>query len=303
MYVSREFGLKVARHLGGGTNEEYCEPLLADDPQSTRAAALALQAICAVADVILLYNLSSSGAMANSIRNSGCFFHAGPIVSNVMRLQDFATFEDWLNSKSRNFKESLRKARNRIAKTGSIRFRKLNELEANGFVDWIVGQKEVLVNKQGITDSWVKSAESKAFYNEILSIPSDESGVIGFVLEHDQKVIAGAICLLSRPSIEYYITAYEEAFAYYSPGSLMEEDLVKFAIYQRKDFDFRIMQSEHKARWIDRYDDRVSFTIASGVRGYKLIVTEMARALMKKTKREIGHHLRKVLYNQVWKKE
>ncbi len=88
------------------------------------------------------------------------------------------------------------------------------------------------------------------FYKSVLGKPG--SGVFGFSLDLDERPISGGICLVSASRMEFYVVTYDPTFASVSPGNLLIEDLVKWCVPRKLDFDFRLTDAPYKDRWIDR---------------------------------------------------
>jgi len=61
--------------------------------------------------------------------------------------------------------------------------------------------------------------------------------------------VAASVNLVGPKSVEGFITTYDEAFSTYSVGSLLVDFLVRWSFASGRDFDFRVLHAEYKARW------------------------------------------------------
>jgi CelD/BcsL family acetyltransferase involved in cellulose biosynthesis len=294
LYSRSENGRVVARHLGCGSNEEYSGPLIRDDEDADQIAARAFELAKTLADILEIYGLRWPSPLAKVIAESRVFEDHHFVQSPVTTLRGFDTFEGWLASKSSNFRAQVRTRRKRLSALGDLRFTALGpEADIKGFVDWLMARKLELVNALGVGESWVRGTQSRDFFEAILRRPSSETGVWGFALTLNGKTIAGAICTISDV-LEYCITAYDDAYARYSPGSQIVEGLARRAITLGVDLDFRIMTDDHKRRWCDRWEPRATYVIATKMRGIPTVLFVKFKRLVMTCRRDVGQILRRL---------
>jgi len=86
-------------------------------------------------------------------------------------------------------------------------------------------------------------------------------------LERDGTPVAGGICLRADPCLEFYVSALDPAFMSWSPGNLLIEDLVRWAIARGLDFDFRLTREPYKLRWTDTDREVTTHWLACTPRG------------------------------------
>jgi CelD/BcsL family acetyltransferase involved in cellulose biosynthesis len=293
MYLQRKRGAIVARRVSGGSNDEYCDPLLVDDPDAEAATVVALKALRSAADAIILYNLKPHGCAARALEGDRGFKHRQSIECYVLSLAKQADFGAWAARKSRHFRSHLRQGRRWLDAKGTVRFRRILPDEAGRFVAWILARKQELVDANGGGENWTRSRKAHAFYAEVLARSREQSGVIGLVLELDGKIVAGCVCLISE-AIEYFLTAYDNAYAKASPGALLLEEVAKFAIEQGKDLDLRFMEGEYKSRWSDRPEPRTTYTMALTVRGYPIVVGALVKDAIRRTRRSAARAIKDI---------
>jgi CelD/BcsL family acetyltransferase involved in cellulose biosynthesis len=156
-----------------------------------------------------------------------------------------------------------------------------------------MARKLELVNDLGVGKSWVREAQGRDFFEAILRRPSSKTGVWAFVLTLDGKIIAGAICTISDV-IEYWITAYDDAYARYSPGIQIIERVARHAVSLGVDLDFRITADDYKRRWCDRWERRATYVIATNMRGVPAVLFAKFIRLYKACRRGAGWVLRRL---------
>ncbi len=264
MWLVRERRLTVGRHVGIGSNEEYAEPLAAD----TEAMEAMLDAALALCDVLAINNVRSDSLLLR--RKLGWLSHKTPILSPVTRCGAAPSWEAWLAERTRNFRQSLRGQRRKLEKQGVTHIGAVRRVEIDDFVEWMIETKcRWLSNRSKKIAGWLQQPESWRFVKAALADP--RSKLVGHAISLDGQYIAGALCL-SGSVHEYMITAYDPAFASFSPGHVLTGHCVEQAIADGSDFDFRITHDAYKLRWIDDYDRRYSLIIASTVRAMPMLV-------------------------------
>lgn len=282
LFVRREGGLTVARHLGFGGCEEYAGPLVADgaDPAVVRAA---LAAAKAQADILRIYNLPQEAPATRVIAADGGFRRTSFVLSPVVSLVGVPDWDAWAAKASKKLRAELRHDRKHLAAKGELAFRAMNgPVDGPRCIDWLFAQKRSWIVDRGIRHSWMLEEEGPAFFTRLASRPPRADGkpheAEAYALTLDDQIVAACICFHSGDRVEFYTTAYDPAFSNWSPGGLMIQDCVVMSIAAGVDFDFRITQQSYKQRWIDRSDRYDSFMIACSPRGKAKIAAEAVAA-------------------------
>lgn len=257
--LRREHGATIARQLGSGSQQEYASPLIAADAAPAIAEAM-LRAAERMADVLEVWNLPAASPLvplldaqrrAKVPRTGDC-----PTIS----LREAGSWDAWIAARSRSFRQGLGNARRRLEKLGEVTFREIEAADAADFVDWMVRTKRHWLDERAIRRSWLRDDACIAFYSSLIGVPG--SGVTGFSLMLDGKILCGGICLRAAARLEYFVTAFDPAYAAFSPGSLWLEDCVRWCIPRRLDFDFRMIHFPYKLRWADRLDRYEGYSVA-----------------------------------------
>lgn len=264
MWLVRERGLTVGRHVGMGSDEEYAEPLAAD----TEAMEAMLDAALSLCDVLAINNVRADSLLLR--RKPGWLSHRMSILSPVTRCSAALSWDGWLAGRTRNFRQGLRWQRRRLESQGSAYIGVVPSAETDSFVEWMFESKcRWLASRGKKIPGWLNQPEPRRFVKAALLDP--RSKLVGHTISLDGRYIAGAICL-SGDVHEYMITTYDPTFASFSPGHVLTGHCVAQAIAAGCDFDFRITHEAYKLRWIDDFDRRYSLTIASTVRAAPMLI-------------------------------
>ena len=135
--VRRQAGVRVASHIGRGSDEEYAGPLIAAGPDAGEAARRALAGVRGAADLLRVFNVHPGHAVGTVLARAGpCFCARTPV-----RIASTSAYQDipgWLSSRSRNFRAKFHQARRRLAAMGEVQARMVSDPAAvSEFVDWI----------------------------------------------------------------------------------------------------------------------------------------------------------------------
>jgi CelD/BcsL family acetyltransferase involved in cellulose biosynthesis len=295
LFTERKRYLTEAAHLGFGAEEEYGDPLMVDDGYAAGVAALAIDAAAGLAaDILLVSNVLPDSTFAIALKGYRAIKRHEVHFCYRVELRDHADFASWIATKSKSFRQGLRYDRRRLSQAGALRSGQTEgAAEASELVAWLFDIKRAWLDARGILESWIRGREAEAQFVALLSAPESggagERDVHGFTLRLDGRIVAGCLCLLSEQRLEYFITGYDPAFASYSPGNLLIEDCVAWAITRHVDFDFRMMPSAYKARWAGRLDRVHRYRLATSPMGSALLLKEqMISAAREAVRRALG---------------
>ena len=301
LYVRREGGRTVACHLGCGGDEEYAGPLLGNDPEDRLAGELALKTAKGLADVLKVYNLFGEGQAAAILAADGGVRWKGSVWSPVISTGRCESFEQWLSTRSRNFRSGLRRERRELASLGELAFKRMaGPVDGRACVEWIFAHKREQLAAQGALKSWVHSPRALSMFAALASAPASPDGVDdveAYALTLDGKPVAAGIVVNGDRRMEPTIAVFDPQYARMSPGSLLIAEWTALAVSRRVDLDFRITQEPYKLRWADRFDRYDSYVIACTPKGAasvaKLIVIKTVRGWMVKWAPRIKRLLRR----------
>lgn len=249
LHVTREGGLRRVRHLGCGNYEEYADPLMAAGPFQAEVADAICRAACGLGDVLEAYNIAADSAVDAWLKAQSRTTYAGAMRSPLVSCAGAGDWDAWARGKTKNFRAGLRADRKKLSVHGELAFREVGEGEAETFVAWMLDQKRRWLVEANRRSSWLPQTAVQAFFAD--TVGRRGGGVLGFVLEQGGAPVAGALCLRSATHLEFYVSALDPAFAPYSPGKLLIEDVVRWSIARRLDFDFRLTREPYKLRWAD----------------------------------------------------
>lgn len=300
LYISRVRFKSVACHLGCGAYEEYAGPLFRDGPGAPEVVRAALKAAKGLADLLKVYNVPETSLATEILAADRAHGLRTSVSSPVISLKGFEDFESWVKTKSKNFRAALRNDRRRLQDVGEVEFREMaGPVDGARCVDWMFENKRQWAAERKIGHSWVHDELGQAFFKALAVRGPDQRPARPdtqfFALLLDDKIISAGIGLVSHDRIEYFMSAVDSAYNYYSPGNQFVMEYATVAIRMGLDYDFRITTDPYKLRWTDRFDRYESFWMPCTSRGLISAARQRVRGEMYKLRVRFGPLLKKLL--------
>jgi CelD/BcsL family acetyltransferase involved in cellulose biosynthesis len=300
LYISRVRFKSVACHLGCGAYEEYAGPLFREGPGAAGAIRAALKAAKGLADLLQVYNVPQASLAAEILAADRAHSLRNSVSSPIISLRGFEDFEAWVKTKSKNFRAALRNDRRRLQDVGKVEFREMaGPVDGARCVDWMFENKRQWAAERKIGHSWVQDELGKAFFMA-LAVRTPEQRPARpdtqfFALTLDDKIISAGIGLVSHDRIEYFMSAVDSEYNYYSPGNQFVLEYATVAIQMGLDYDFRITTDPYKLRWTDRFDRYDSFWIACTPRGLISAARQRVRGELHAVRVKLAPRIKKLL--------
>lgn len=291
--IVRKGALRSAQSLGCGCGEEYGGPLIAD----TRRAELydaALQAIMRIdADVLHIPMLEDGSALQralDAVPQSWVQASLPPrwrvMPGYSIGLRAYPTWNDFLATRHSTLRSALRASIKRLRREGEVRIGWCSDAEDTGRVlTWLFANKRQWALKRGIESPYLMDDRVRDFFIGLARrIDLGRTPLVACVQVNGQPV-AASVNLVGTRVVEYLITTYDEAFSVFSVGNLLVESIAQWAHANGRDFDFRPLHGDYKARWADRETQHQSRIVVLNARG-RLVEVPLSWAQVKRVYRK-----------------
>ncbi|CAL4869816.1 hypothetical protein MMA231_04108 (plasmid) [Asticcacaulis sp. MM231] len=276
-------GFRLIRPLGP-EGSEYALPLCNPGIDVERVSNQVIEAIRRDrnVDIIRLPFLLKSQAINQNLLERRFRFDETLTASSV----DWASVQDWssyfrnrVSSKHRKNHERLRRL---LATGGRLQFRLIDDIaERQEKFDWLMQTKLAWMKTTGHSNAWLIQAGYRDFLRHLLSCDTHMGRLAIVDLELDGKIVSGLLVALTGSRMEVLITAFDPAFAKYSPGQLLWEDALRFAYERKLEFDLRIGDDPYKKAWCNQYGEVVCSDIAVSLRGALFVLARKAQATLR----------------------
>jgi CelD/BcsL family acetyltransferase involved in cellulose biosynthesis len=171
------------------------------------------------------------------------------------------TWEQYLNSRSTRFRKTLRNIVNRSGRLGG-------QIEVKRHAGSEISSS-VLQKVFSVSDSSWKLVDGVAmtsqpprmrFFEDIISSPIQRAAVEIWLLEVDALPIASEIQVVDGPVVYALRSDYDEHYADFSPGALLQIEILKQLFGSRQEFyNFGVGLNPYKVRWTDARLSLVKF--------------------------------------------
>jgi CelD/BcsL family acetyltransferase involved in cellulose biosynthesis len=287
--VGQRRGLSIARPLGF-EGEDYCVPLIEPGIMAVARAGLLWQAALTVADYIVLKHVCSDTPLAEVLQTTRQYRIAEKSVpAPYVARADYADWAEYHATVSSQFRAQLRRRRRKLEQQGKVELVREDATGAPALIDWMLNQKRRWLQETENHNDWMDQPE----FRELLVALAQRSdtpqgGVALFALKLDGKPLAAYFLAFDPRRVEYYLTAYDDAWSACSPGAVLLEHIVRWAFDRGLDFDFRVGAQPYKFRWAKRVGETVNWDIATGLRGLPALACLRTRMLINETRQKLA---------------
>jgi CelD/BcsL family acetyltransferase involved in cellulose biosynthesis len=258
--IVRQGVLRIAQSLSCGCGEEYGGPLIKNKhrPELYQAAVAAIRLIHAdVLDIPMLETASALHRALDAAPRSWVQqrlpLRWREMLGYAIQLRNYPAWDDFLSTRHASFRSNLRSSLKRLRKHGEVSFGWCSTAEDTEILlTWLLDNKRRWALTRGIDTPYLMNDQVRDFFATLARRIDLSSTPLVAYIKVDGKPVAASINLIGPSTMEYFITTYDEAFGTYSVGNLLVEYLARWAHEHHRDFDFRPLHGDYKARWADR---------------------------------------------------
>jgi CelD/BcsL family acetyltransferase involved in cellulose biosynthesis len=253
--------LRTAQSPGCGCGEEYGGPLIRDVRRDDLYHA-AVHAIMRIhADVLVIPMLENGSALQRALDvapRSWVLARLPPrwraMPGYSIGLRAYPAWKDFLSTRHSTLRASLRSSVKRLRRQGDVSFGWCSSAhEAETVLRWLFENKRRWALARGIESSYLMDSRVCEFFITLARrIDPSSAPLVAFVKVNGQPVCA-SVNLVGARVVEYFITTYDETFRMFSVGNLLVEFIAEWAHANGRNFDFRPLHGDYKARWADRH--------------------------------------------------
>jgi len=268
--IENRFGCRIARRLGCGSDVDYCPPLIDRGADAAQLSALLYGEVRRVADILLITVIKADDPLFNLLEPLPPS-EAGRWSSDViiLEMKKAASWEEFEKGLSAKLVKSIRYEKKRLAGSFgefSVRQAETDEELRSGLEFFLT---KVQRNKKKGKFDWFHRPEARCFLEKVLTTGSGP-GLKLLTAWAGEHRLATALFAVERDRGAFFETTYNEAFASHSPGKLLLEGCLKWAIERGLTIDFGPMAFPYKERWGG--DELVA------CRSYTIVATPYGRA-------------------------
>lgn len=291
--ITRKGALRSAEAPGCGCGEEYGGPLIVDT-RRTELYDAAVQAILHIhADVLHIPMLENGSALQRALDAAPQSWVQASLPARwrvmpgySIGLRAYPAWSDFLATRHSTLRAALRSSIKRLRRNGEVRIGWCESVDETARVlAWLFANKRQWALKRGIESRYLMDDRMRDFFIDLARKIDLSRRPLVACVQVDGQPVAASVNLVGARALEYLITTYDEAFSVYSVGNLLVEYLAQWAHANGRDFDFRPLHGDYKARWADRETRHESRLVVLNARG-RLIELPLAWAQVKRVYRK-----------------
>jgi CelD/BcsL family acetyltransferase involved in cellulose biosynthesis len=292
--IFRKGVLRIAKALTCGSDEEYGGPLLKGST-SPELYAIAIAAVMQVnADILEIGMVRVDGPLETALKVIPQSWVLNRLPARwrgldgySIRLHEFPSYDDFLATLPKALRSSLRYNRKRLEAKGSLEIGwSKTASDAESVLTWLFANKRKWAVSRGVNTPYLMDDRVRDFFIALAQrLDLQATPLVAFV-KVEGVPVAASVNLVGSKSVEYFITTYEEAFGTYSVGALLVDFMVKWSHAHGRDFDFRPLHGDYKARWANCQTWHEKRLILLGARG-RLVDLPLLFAQVARVKRKL----------------
>jgi CelD/BcsL family acetyltransferase involved in cellulose biosynthesis len=252
--ISIKNGSKTMRFLGYG-NSDYLDILIEPGKEETCLSLILdhLYKNASFWDMLELNDIPESSPCFKMLqgkinRNK----LAGKIVTSLIcpYLHWGKTYQEYLSTKSSNFRYDLKRKMKRAQKLGAISFEILDN--ASGIQEFASIYEKRWEKKD--TNATIRKASGQKLLEEAVQAWAEQKILKIPVLKLDGKIIAFCLGFIAQGRFYYYIPSFDPAYIQLSPGKLLVEYIIQnFQALGVQEIDFMKGEERYKTEWSDTF--------------------------------------------------
>jgi CelD/BcsL family acetyltransferase involved in cellulose biosynthesis len=262
-FMSRQgqYGVRIDP-LGCGCEQEYGDPLIAQDVDQNLVCRELLAVLKTAGDLMHVPYVDDGGPMKPALGHYGIYRLPIPTQAFSIKKKRNEGFDKLLRGYSSSFRTNLKQKRKRLEKLGCLKFELPEDGESYAAtVDWVIEEKQDWLSRHQKRNDWFFEDATRHFFLAAATLRSDLGRVGLFRLTLDGKTIAAFLATIDRARIEMFVVSVDPAYASYSPRMLLTEDTTRWAFERGLTFDMRVLQSHDKDRWANATNGHVSYFV------------------------------------------
>jgi CelD/BcsL family acetyltransferase involved in cellulose biosynthesis len=301
--IARKGAVRVAKALTCGSGEEYGAPLLRGHASRELYACVAAAATRVNADVLELGMVQNDSLLQRSLEAwpqswvlAGLPARWRGLPGYSIRLRDFPSGDAFMATLPKSLRSNLRYSRKRLEAKGEVEFGWCKTAgDAASVLTWLFANKRRWAVSRGLTTPYLMDDQVRDFFIALAHRLDLSTHPLVAYVKLAGVPVAASVNLVGSKSVEYFITTYDEAFSTYSVGSLLADFLVQWSQAHGRDFDFRPLYAEYKARWSNCQTRHETRLIVLNARG-RLAELPLLLAQAARVKRRLSASVGRVLH-------
>lgn len=202
-------------------------------------------------------------------------------------LSAYEEWSDYWRTISPDQRRDLGRKRRRLAELGRLEVQEITDAtEGAALIDWMIHHKRIWLDHAAREDKIRLRTEAyRQFLKAQVGALFPTGRCLIFVLKLDGKVIALDLASVDKARLECNVGTFDYEYRKYSPGHVLKEYHVRWALERGLDYDMRLGDGEHKRFWGNRVENTSSWRVANSPLGLGYVAAKRGVAAVRAGRR------------------
>ena len=248
----RRRGLWRVLNQAGPMAAEFSNVLVELGPLAEARVAELWQAIgrSSLADLAIIPFVKPHTPLGAVLATDHRIVAAEPDIAPYVAWLERETWDGYYKSLSPAYRKVHNKKRRQLLEFGETQFEVVTDrTRLPSLISWLLQEKRVWADRANKRGTWVFSPIYEAF---LISLAVEETLLAKFVvflLSRDGEPMAAQFAMVGPRHIDWIIASFAAPFARFSPGTILNEHCLKYALACGLDVEFGAGREENKRFW------------------------------------------------------
>jgi CelD/BcsL family acetyltransferase involved in cellulose biosynthesis len=196
----------------------------------------------------------------------------------AVRASDYTGPDSYAADLPTSTRAALRRKLRKLRERGSPEFVELSEAgDRAATLSWILTHKREWMRRHGVRNDRLFSRTNVRFLQATLEHDWRVGSRRIFALKLDGAIIAAELVSVDERRVESFLSTFDAAFGKYSPGRLLNFEVIRWALAKGLDYDFRPGTEAYKLSMSNHVVSVDSYVVPPSFRGHLFVRYRMAR--------------------------
>lgn len=198
-------------------------------------------------------------------------------------LKGFQKWDDYWQTINANHRRDLGRKRRRLAEQGEIRVHEVTDpARGRELIDWMIDHKRIWLDHAEREDKIrLRTDEYPRFLKAQVDALFPTGRCMIFALTLGDRVLAMDLASIDKTRFECNVGTFDYEFRKWSPGHILKEYHIKWALDRGLDYDMRLGDGEHKRFWGNRIEQTTTWRVANSAWGHAYVLLKQGIARLR----------------------
>jgi CelD/BcsL family acetyltransferase involved in cellulose biosynthesis len=185
-------------------------------------------------------------------------------------------------------RRDLGRKHRRLAEKGPLDFSVItNPDDAVPAIDWMLHHKARWLERSGKEDAtWIGEERFRTFLQKLMLRFGPEQRCAVLALKQGGKILAADLVSIEGSRVGWYMGTFDQEFRRHSPGHVLKEYALRWALERGLTFDMRLGDGEHKRFWATGAETTMTLRFSISAWGRIYMAAKRVQPLLRRAPRQ-----------------